>query len=79
MDFTAVLCFCLFPALLDMDAKMPPAGRRTAHKRQKAGNVVGVQETGRPATVFPWRAVIKLSENKIIRGKFQIPGQKRQV
>ena len=60
-------------------AKMPPAGRRTAHKRQKAGNVVGVQETGRPATGKPWRAVIELSENKIIRSKLQIPGQKRQI
>lgn len=36
MAFTAVLCFGLSPALLDMGAKMPLAGRGTAHKRREA-------------------------------------------
>ena len=36
MAFTEVLCFGLSPALLDTGAKMPPAGRRMAHKRQEA-------------------------------------------
>ena len=34
MAFTAVLCFGLSPALMDKGVKMPPAGRRTAHKRR---------------------------------------------
>ena len=33
MAFTAVLLFGGYCALLDTNAKMPPAGRRTAHKR----------------------------------------------
>ena len=36
MAFTAVLLFYACFALLDMGAKMPPAGRRTAHKRREA-------------------------------------------
>ena len=36
MAFTAVLRFGLSPALLATGAKMPPAGRRTAHKRREA-------------------------------------------
>ena len=37
MAFTAVLRFGIPSALLDTGAKMPPAGRRTAHKRLEAG------------------------------------------
>ena len=37
MAFTAVLLFGACSALLDTGAKMPPAGRRTAHKRREAG------------------------------------------
>ena len=37
MAFTAVLLFYACFALLDMGAKMPPAGRRMAHKRREAG------------------------------------------
>ena len=37
MAFTAVLCFGLSPALMDKGAKMPLAGRRTAHKRREDG------------------------------------------
>ena len=36
MAFTAVLRFGFSPALLDTGAKIPPAGRRTAHKRREA-------------------------------------------
>lgn len=36
MAFTAVLRFGISPSLLDTGAKMPPAGRRTAHKRRGA-------------------------------------------
>ena len=36
MAFTAVLLFYACFALLDMGAKMPPAGRRMAHKRLEA-------------------------------------------
>lgn len=35
--FAAILLFGVSPALLATGAKMPPAGRRTAHKRRKAG------------------------------------------
>ena len=31
--------FAACSALVDMGAKMPPAGRRTAHKRREAGRV----------------------------------------
>ena len=35
MAFTAGLRFGLSPALMDKGVKMPPAGRRTAHKRRE--------------------------------------------
>ena len=37
MALTAVLRFDISAALLDTSKKMPPAGRRTAHKRREAG------------------------------------------
>ena len=37
MAFTAVLCFGISPALLDIGAKMPPAGPWRAYKRRKVG------------------------------------------
>ena len=36
MAFTEVLCFGLYPALMDTGAKTPPAGRRMAHKRRES-------------------------------------------
>ena len=45
MAFTAVLLFGVRSALLDMGAKMPPAGRRTAHKRREAAG--GYRDMGK--------------------------------
>ena len=36
MAFAGVLCFYLSPALPDMGAKMPLAGRRAVYKRREA-------------------------------------------
>ena len=36
MAFATFLCFGLSPVMLSTVAKMPPAGRRTAHKRLEA-------------------------------------------
>ena len=55
------LCFPLSPALPDMGVKMPPAGRRTAHKRRgsageyrdKGGHVGGPGGHEKPARGYP--------------------------
>ena len=65
MAFTAVLRFGTCSALLDMDAKMPPAGRRTEHERREVaggyrdmgGHVGGPGEHKSPPRVAPERAL----------------------
>lgn len=53
MAFTEVLRFYLSPAPLDTGAKMPPAGRRTAHKRWEiAGEYRGAQAKESPPQKF---------------------------
>ena len=44
MAFTTVLCFWMLSALLDMGAKMPPAGRRGPHKRREYAGAKQVKE-----------------------------------
>ena len=61
MAFTAVFVFGLSPALLATGAKMPPTGRRTAHKRREAtgeyrdkgGHVGGLGGHKKPAPGRP--------------------------
>lgn len=58
MAFTAVLCFGISPALLDADAKMTPAGRRTAHKRRETAGEYRDMGKEKPPQGSPGRAVV---------------------
>lgn len=87
MAFTAVLRFGLSPALLATGAKMPPAGRRTAHKRREdAGEYRDIAaHAGRPGGHKKARpgvgagGGVLLSDNKITRRNLKIPRQKLKV
>ena len=65
MAFTAVFCFQVYSALLDMGTKMPPAGHRRPHKRRgTAGECRDTLEapegTKNPPQVVPGRAAAML-------------------